>query len=485
MGPNNGNGAVLWKNNVIYGNGHVNSMLAAVKHANTKDTWLLTYDFTINRFVSLLLTDCGIQDTIISPDLGIEIEESNSPITFSPKGDLMHVRTGYMFSGGGRGSMVAHFDNATGLLSEPKFFQALTVQGCFSVDSRYLYTNGYTDTNGYYDYVTRYDLSITDTAAICADSKIIKLLEKSGPNFGIQNGADGKMYYLFNNYYLTWHMIDNPTQDNSTVSEKFIHITKPIDPAQNPSAPSFVQSWFDPGFKEYVYGSPVISYNRNCYTSPTTLTAKGVPPATAFHWEIYEDGVPMVTYNNKTTITHQFSKGGTHAAKLVVDFSCMPDVITRNDIVVDAYPMNDYIKDAAICSGNDYVLTAQPNQIQYLWSTGNTSQQQTGTADNIYTVQVSNTCGSITDSVTLKKLKYMLPNLITPNNDSYNDTFVIDSEGEVPGDLEIFNVWGSRIYYTNSYKNTWPENGIDSGIYYYRFTYSTCEPLNSWLQVMK
>ncbi|HSY61236.1 MAG TPA: hypothetical protein VK796_05135, partial [Cytophaga sp.] len=96
MGYNNGQGKVLWKNKVIY-NGNVDAMLAAVKHANTKDTWLLTYDFDIHRFVSLLLTDCGIQDTVIAEDLGFHTN-SWTPITFSPKGDLFHVWADLSFS---------------------------------------------------------------------------------------------------------------------------------------------------------------------------------------------------------------------------------------------------------------------------------------------------------------------------------------------------------------------------------------------------
>ena len=39
VSANNGAGQVLWKNQVIYGApAHINTMLAAVKHANTKDT---------------------------------------------------------------------------------------------------------------------------------------------------------------------------------------------------------------------------------------------------------------------------------------------------------------------------------------------------------------------------------------------------------------------------------------------------------------
>jgi gliding motility-associated-like protein len=475
MSANNGNGHVLWKNKVIYGSGYVMSTIAAVKHANTKDTWLMTYDFDINRFVSLLLTDCGIQDTVVSPDLGVIVPFNKNPVTFSPKGNLFHIRTDYMLPE--RGSMMAHFDNSTGLASYPVFFRGENTQACFTVDNRYLYQSAG---------MIRYDLSdLSDTAAIYASRESIDF--GYGFNFGVQNGPDGKVYFIGNrSYRMDLNGIDQPMSANLSYSKIIADITKPMEYGQvNAAPPNFVQSWFDPDFKEYEYGNPVIYYTRNCIKSPSIFTATGIPPATPYHWEIQEADMPLTTYYNTDTITHAFTNAGTHSVKLVIDFLCMPDVITRNDIIVDDLPEKDYIKDVDVCTGNMYTLNAQPNQLAYLWDTGNTGQQQTGEAGNTYSVKVSNTCGQVEDTVYVKKISYKLPNLITPNNDSYNDTFEVDSQESFSGMLEIYNSWGAVIYQNTHYKNTWPEENIDAGIYYYRFRYSTCEPVNSWLQVIK
>jgi gliding motility-associated-like protein len=475
MSSKNGSGNVLWENKVIYGSGYVIGTIAAIKHANTKDTWLMTYDFNINRFVSLLLTDCGIQDTIVSPDLNVLVGEWNNPITFSPKGNLFHIRTAYMLPESG--SMIAYFDNNTGLASDPVFFRGENTQACFSVDNHYLYKSGN---------MARYDLSdLTDTAVIYASRENLDF--GYGANFGAQNGPDGKVYFIGNRpYRFDLNGIDQPEAATSTYSKIIVDITKPMEYGQvNAAPPNFVQSWFDPDFKEYEYGSPVIHYTRTCITGPATLTATDIPPATPYHWEIEEADVPLAIYYNADTITHMFKKAGTHTARLVIDFICIPDIITCNDIVVDALPQKDYMKNVDVCTGNEYVLNAEPGQIHYLWNTGNTGQQQTGIAGNTYSVKVSNTCGQAEDSVYLKKISYKLPNLITPNNDGYNDTFEIESDEVFTGNLEIYNSWGATIYQNNNYKNTWPEGIIDAGIYYYRFTYSTCEPVNSWLQVIK
>jgi len=475
MSANNFKGQVLVKNKVIYGRGHVMSTIAAVKHANTKDTWIMTFDFDINRFVSLLLTDCGIQDTVISPDLGIVVPLNRNAITFSPKGDLFHIRTDYMLPE--RGSMVAHFDNKTGLASNSIFFRGENTQSCFSVDNHYLYQSGGK---------IRYDLSnLSDTAAIYATRENIDF--GYGANFGVQNGPDGKVYFITNRpYRLDLNSVNQPTAANSTYSKLIVGITKPMQyPQVNAAPPNFVQSWFDPNFKEYEYGSPIIKYTRSCITSPATFIAIGVPPATHYHWEIEEVGVAVKKYFDADTIKHAFTNAGTHTARLIIDFSCIPDIITRKNIVVDDFPQKDYMKNVDVCVGDQYVLNAQPNQVHYLWNTGNTNPQQTGIAGNTYSVEVSNTCGQNMDSVYLKRINYRLPNLITPNNDSHNDTFEIESDETFEGDLEIYNSWGAKIYENAKYKNTWPEQPVDVGVYYYRFTYSTCEPVNSWLQVMK
>ena len=476
MSANNFNGQVLIKNKVIYGSGHVMSTIAAVKHANTKDTWIMTYDFKINRFVSLLLTDCGIQETVISPDLGIVVFLEKNTITFSPKGDLFHIRTGYMLPESG--SMIAHFDNSTGLAYNPIFFRGDNTQSCFSVDNTYLYQAGGE---------IRYNISdLSDTAAIYASRE--KFDFGYGANFGVQNGPDGKVYFATNKpYYVTMNSVDQPSSAKTTYSTQLsTHITKPIQYAQLVAiAPNFVQSWFDPNFKEYEYGSPVIQYTRTCITSSARFIATGIPPATHYHWEIEEVGEAVKKYFDTDTITHAFAHSGKHRAKLIIDFSCKPDIITRNDIFVDDFPKKDFIKDVDVCIGDNYVLNAEPNQVQYLWNTGNTNPHQIGIAGNTYAVQVSNTCGQNTDSVYLKRINYKLPNLITPNNDSHNDTFEVESDETFEGNLEIYNSWGSMIYQNSKYKNTWPEQEIDEGVYYYRFSYSTCGPVNSWLQVIK
>jgi hypothetical protein len=468
---NNGTGQVLWKNKVIYGGGaHINDIVGAVKHANTKDTWLMTYDYSIKRFVSLLLTDCGVQDTVVSPDLGALIWEGSNTLTFSPKGDLLFINTRNMPPHGG--FMIARFNDTTGVASKPLFIEnILSNTGCFSTDSKKLYTT---------QLVVGFDLNTWDSTAISGSRQG---LDSIGNRF-IQNGPDGNMYALHFGYkIMRWFTILNPLS-TPVVSKKQITVKKPVNDLQRVSIPNFVQSWFDPDFKEYVYGSPQINYTRVCKGEKTIFKSTGVPPATPYHLEIIQPNQPVIRFDNQDSIAYTFSESGEFTIKLSIDFSCMPDLITRSDIIVDSLP-KDYLQDAYLCAGSNVTLKAQPNQITYLWNTGNTTAQQAIEADHSYYVDVTNSCGSIRDEIKVNQIHYSIPNLITPNHDFKNDVFQIDSKNPVIGNLEIYNSWGANIYQNFSYKNTWPEEEIEAGVYYYRFTYSTCPPENGWVQVIK
>jgi gliding motility-associated-like protein len=60
------------------------------------------------------------------------------------------------------------------------------------------------------------------------------------------------------------------------------------------------------------------------------------------------------------------------------------------------------------------------------------------------------------------------PNIITPNNDGYNDKFVVKGlEHFLHVELVIYNRWGTKIYESSNYQNNWDGEGRSDGVYYY------------------
>lgn len=77
----------------------------------------------------------------------------------------------------------------------------------------------------------------------------------------------------------------------------------------------------------------------------------------------------------------------------------------------------------------------------------------------------------------------MPPQVFTPNNDGYNETFVIDNLDHYPENhLVVFNRWGNKVYEKSGYKNNWAGdsnvkhkiggNSLPVGVYYYVLKYA-------------
>ncbi len=66
----------------------------------------------------------------------------------------------------------------------------------------------------------------------------------------------------------------------------------------------------------------------------------------------------------------------------------------------------------------------------------------------------------------------LFPNVMTPNNDGYNDFFVIDNVEKFPeSKLTVFNRWGKVVYESTPYLNNWNGDDVSDGTYYFVFLY--------------
>ena len=62
----------------------------------------------------------------------------------------------------------------------------------------------------------------------------------------------------------------------------------------------------------------------------------------------------------------------------------------------------------------------------------------------------------------------VIPNVITPNNDAFNENFVVQNLGFYPNsELLIFNRWGKNVFISSDYKNDWNGNNLSDGVYFY------------------
>lgn len=65
-----------------------------------------------------------------------------------------------------------------------------------------------------------------------------------------------------------------------------------------------------------------------------------------------------------------------------------------------------------------------------------------------------------------------IPNVFTPNNDGYNDYFVIKNLDKYPfNSLTIADRKGKVVYEVLNYQNNWDARNVDAGTYYYILNY--------------
>jgi gliding motility-associated-like protein len=61
---------------------------------------------------------------------------------------------------------------------------------------------------------------------------------------------------------------------------------------------------------------------------------------------------------------------------------------------------------------------------------------------------------------------YVIPNVITPNSDGFNDSFVIGTV-YAGSSLKIYNRWGIEVADFPNYTNQFTGAGLSSGVYYF------------------
>ncbi|MEX2596857.1 MAG: gliding motility-associated C-terminal domain-containing protein [Salibacteraceae bacterium] len=113
------------------------------------------------------------------------------------------------------------------------------------------------------------------------------------------------------------------------------------------------------------------------------------------------------------------------------------------------------------CLGDELKLTAfdeDKNNIDALWSTGETGSSIYVDEPNTYLVELTDQCTTLTDSTKVLpcKCRVYSPNAFTPNNDGKNEAFspVINCDPYFY-DFRVYNRWGEEIFQSSSPSEQW------------------------------
>ncbi len=294
MTLNNGLGAVIKKNELIIQDSLAGPELTAVIHSNGLDWWILSPKHMSNGYVTLLLTENGI-DTIFEQSIGIPMDPGGgSQAVFSPDG------TTYARYNPFDDLVVFDFDRATGLLSN---FRQANIQGentnavgiAISPNSRFVYCSA--KFNIYQFDLEADDLQFSRVKVATYDG----FMSPFPTNFYLaQLGPDCRIYINSTNSVDVLHTINHPDEKGLAcdVAQHSIQLASNhvfsipnypnyrlgLGPPCDTSIVVATQNIFIPQTKIKVYPNPAsevihVEFDNN-FTGPFTLKLKNALGAT-------------------------------------------------------------------------------------------------------------------------------------------------------------------------------------------------------------
>jgi gliding motility-associated-like protein len=195
-----------------------------------------------------------------------------------------------------------------------------------------------------------------------------------------------------------------------------------------------------------------------CQGSMLPLYVADLLPEQVFQWQ---DGSTNAMFNVQKPGTYWIEATGKTG-------------ITRRVFNVSyQYPPQVELGDnTTLCGDEQLVLNAKQasGKAKYVWQDGSTEAIYMVQKPGTYWVDVTNSCGTVRDSITIACLECKLdelPNVITPNNDGANDSFTFACINKQVWQLAIYNRWGKIVYSSQHYQGEWDASNLENGMYYY------------------
>lgn len=222
---------------------------------------------------------------------------------------------------------------------------------------------------------------------------------------------------------------------------------------------------------------PAINLGSNIILCPGTSATIQAPAG--FSSYLWSNGSQSssITVNTAGTYSVEVTNasGCTSQSIIQVEEATVPTIIL---------PDNQHY---SVCYGENALINATTAGATYQWSDGSTFPTLTAAATGEYWVDIIvNGCAyRRTVQVTYEECP-QIPNIITPNGDGLNDTFILIGLPPNNVRVEIYNRWGKLIYKSGNYQNNWGSPDIAAGSYYYYIkSSSSSKEFKGWLEVMK
>jgi gliding motility-associated-like protein len=157
-----------------------------------------------------------------------------------------------------------------------------------------------------------------------------------------------------------------------------------------------------------------------------------------------------------------YTKSGKYVDHFTSSLGC--DSIRVLTLIVNLTPKPSLANSLKLCIGDSIMIT--PGAFDdYAWSTGDRSRSVWIKQPGVYSVTVSNQCGTATANtrVTDGICGIFFPTAFTPNGDGINERFHVVTDKMISAfKLEVFNRWGQKVFATEDPRAGW--DGTNRGV---------------------
>jgi len=225
-----------------------------------------------------------------------------------------------------------------------------------------------------------------------------------------------------------------------------------------------------------------------CAGSDVTLTVSG--ESTEYQWS----GDSTLSANTGKSVIVSPSETTTYTIEGIYQNGCRPKRQITVTIDKAHEPVFEIVRSGGECNKPvKYSMLNKTSDAQrYEWNLGAASgitttniQDYSYETPGKYIVSLTsyNASGcalSVSKEITAEPA-LIIANVITPNGDGKNDTFVVPVTGSA---VEMYNRWGKSVFKTGNYKDDWGK-GIPNGTYFYVVDTPGGNHCKGWLEVLE
>lgn len=427
MTRENGLGEVVMKNAFIEEDAY--EKLAAVRHCNKKDVWIVMRKWDSDEYHSYLVTASGVSASPIISNTGLIVggyfNNSLGTLKFSPDGSKLAA----IHSFENDAVELMDFDNTTGLLSNPITFKPNTVPAAgsymgiygaeFSPNGQLLYVSANISLSAS-SVLYQFDITSMNASTIISTKQVIS---QTNPWQGgaLQAGPDQKIYLtMWKDSSLS--VIEDPDVYGSGCNfqyHKILISRTEIEPLQY-GLPTFIAGDMDERYTPFDFSTV-----SNCTTFDVSFTMNKTIGVDSVRWD-FGDGYQSTSF----APAHSYAAGSNYQVTLTIykiDCSGTFEIITHPVSLAGPSGNNFLPADTSLCQLKDFVISTGVAAQSYLWSTGVTGTSITISNPGEYWLDVIKNGCVLRDSFRIDLNEPISVNIGRDTNVCVNKPIILDA----------------------------------------------------------